>query len=169
MEKAKAIALTVQSLLTLAGAWLSNKLGALAPVLGMLLAAMAIDYISGLVAAAREGLAGGPGLESGKGVRGILKKLGYLLAIAAAMLFDWLLVNVAGQLGFTLPATAIFGLLVAVWFLLNEILSIIENMGRAGVPLPGFLRAAVSALKRTVDKQGGGLAASLEEKEKSHD
>ena len=88
MEKAKAIALTVQSLLTLAGAWLSNKLGALAPVLGMLLAAMAIDYISGLVAAAREGLAGGPGLESGKGVRGILKKLGYLLANAAAMLFD---------------------------------------------------------------------------------
>ena len=42
-------------------------------------------------------------------------------------------------------------------------------MGRAGVPLPGFLRAAVSALKRTVDKQGDGLAASLEEKEKNHD
>ena len=85
------------------------------------------------------------------------------------MLFDWLLVNVAGQLGFTLPATSIFGLLVAVWFLLNEILSIIENMGRAGVPLPGFLRAAVSALKKTVDKQGERLAAPLEEKEKSHD
>ncbi len=44
-------------------------------------------------------------------------------------------------------------LLVAVWLICNELISILENIGDIGVPLPGFLGRLVSMLKSKVDSQ----------------
>ena len=39
------------------------------------------------------------------------------------------------------------------WLTLNELLSVIENLGRIGVPLPNFLKKIIAQLKDTVDKK----------------
>ena len=45
-----------------------------------------------------------------------------------------------------------FGTLVVVWYVLNELLSIVENAGRMGAPLPEFLKKLISQLKDNVGK-----------------
>lgn len=140
------------------GAFLSAKLGILLPVLVFLLVMMVIDYISGMIASANEGTKNptnsAKGLNSKKGLLGILKKIGYVIIVVIAMILDWLILNIAGKLGFALPFTTCFGLLVAIWFILNEILSTIENVGRMGVPMPPFLKKAVAVLKNKVEDIG---------------
>jgi toxin secretion/phage lysis holin len=47
---------------------------------------------------------------------------------------------------------------LAIWFYLaNEALSIIENVGRCGVPIPEFLKAALEQMKQ---KAGEGHAGT---------
>ena len=41
------------------------------------------------------------------------------------------------------------------WFLLNEMLSIIENAGRMGVPIPEWLGKYIAVLKTRIDDKGG--------------
>lgn len=149
MEKTEIVMNGIKLALAGFGAWLSAKLGILGPVLLALLIAMVIDYVSGMLAAWLNGE-----LSSKKGVRGILKKLAYIFAVVAAMLLDWLILTLAAQFGAELPVTTFFGLLVTIWFVLNEILSILENLGRLGVTIPEFLKKAVATLKGFVEKQG---------------
>ena len=53
------------------------------------------------------------------------------------------------------PKMAVFGLLVVVWFLLNEMLSIIENAGRMGADIPDWLSKYIAILKKKIDDKGG--------------
>lgn len=90
-------------------------------------------------------------MELKKGAKGIIKKVGYVCVIAAAMILDYVVVKTAGQLGFQVSASAIFGLLVTVWYLLNEILSIVENAGRMGADVPSWLCNYIAVLKNKID------------------
>lgn len=74
--------------------------------------------------------------------------------------------SAAGQMGLSMPANTFFGLLVAIWFLLNELLSILENVGRAGTPLPGFLQKLIAALKHTVEGKGDEIVPEETSEEK---
>lgn len=154
----KATLLTIQGLLAAVGAWLSNHLGLLYPVLILLLIMMALDYISGMAASKREALEDlnnpDKGWSSDKGWRGIFKKAGYLLVIGVAIAVDWLIFQTTASMGIQMPASTFFGLLTAVWFVLNELLSILENAGRMGAPLPEFLRQVIAVLKSSVEQQG---------------
>ena len=85
-----------------------------------------------------------------------LKKVGYLCVIAVAMVVDYLIANIAGQLGIQTITTTFFGLLVAVWYILNELLSIIENAGRMGAQIPEWLRKYIAILKQQIDEGNGG-------------
>ena len=141
-------------------AWLSAKLGILLPVMCVLMGMMVMDYITGMLASKREALdhPDDPayGWSSRRGAEGIIKKAGYLCVIAVAMVVDFLILRVAVETGFEVAAKAFFGLLVAVWYILNELLSIIENAGRMGAPIPEWLMKYVSVLKNKIDSQGGG-------------
>ena len=64
------------------------------------------------------------GTPSRRGAEGIIKKVGYLCVIAVAMVVDYLILRVAAEAGFEVATKAFFGLLVAVWYVLNELLSI---------------------------------------------
>ncbi|WP_347223610.1 phage holin family protein, partial [Bacteroides congonensis] len=44
---------------------------------------------------------------------------------------------------------------VTVWYLLNELLSIVENAGRMGAPVPDWLAKYIAMLKNKIDTQGG--------------
>jgi toxin secretion/phage lysis holin len=153
------IALTIQTVLAATGAYLSAKLGVLFPVLCILTIMMIVDYITGMLASKVESMDHPDdksyGWSSKKGAKGIIKKVGYLSAIAVAMVVDYVIATVSNKLNIQMPVTALFGLLVAVWYLLNELLSIIENAGRMGAPVPEWLSKYISVLKDTIEKQAG--------------
>lgn len=150
----------IQATLSAAGAFLSAKLGILFPVLMILAGMMIIDYISGMMASKVEAIEHPDdpnyGWSSKKGAKGIAKKVGYLCVIAVAMVVDYLTLKVAAAIGIPVTAKAVFGLLVAVWYILNELLSIIENAGRMGANVPDWLRRYIAVLKKKIDDHDYG-------------
>lgn len=118
----------------------------LLPVL-ILLTAMVADYVSGMVKAWVTSA-----LSSRVGIRGIVKKLCYLLAVVAGMGVDYVLALV-GEGGADLPLACPMTCMVAVWLILNELISILENLRDIGVPLPVFLVKAVDRLKNKSDEE----------------
>lgn len=101
-----------------------------------LLIAIALDYVSGIIKAfvLKQ-------LSSTVGFRGIIKKVGILVVVALAVLID----RVTGESG-------AIRTLVIYYFVANEGLSIIENAGKAGLPIPHSIKEALQALKRQGDK-----------------
>ena len=151
----KSIGTMIQAVASGVLAYISAKLGILFPVLLILAVMMVVDYITGMAASKVEAVdhPDNPayGWNSKKGLKGIMKKVAYICVIAVAMVVDYIIVNVAGTLGYQIPVTAMFGLLVAIWYLLNEMLSIIENAGRMGAPVPDWLAKYIAVLKHKVD------------------
>lgn len=119
------------------GAALSYLYGGWSALLGVLLAFVVADYLTGVVAAAVEGK-----LNSNVGFRGIARKVGIFLVVAVAHLAD----TVLGDSTLIRDA-AIF------WYLANELLSITENAGRIGVPIPPAISRAVEILRGKSDGQ----------------
>ena len=95
-----------------------------------------IDYLSGLTAAAMAGE-----ISSSIGMRGIAKKIAVFAVVAIAHVIDQAL----GEAHLIRDA-AIW------WYLANELVSIIENAGRMGVPIPPAIKRAVASL----NDRGGG-------------
>ncbi len=131
--------------LSAVGAYFRKLLGPVA----VLAAVMVLDYATGLAHAWEAGE-----LSSGTGLRGIVKKLGYLVAVGVAVVVDWIVQTAAAGAGADLGGFYAFGLLVAVWLILNECISILENLSELGVPLPAFLRRIVEKLKNNAEAGG---------------
>ena len=160
----KEYVIAIQGALAAAGAFLSDRLGILYPVLCVLMGMMVLDYITGMLASKTEAIDHPDdkryGWSSKKGAKGIIKKVGYLCVIAVAMVVDYVIARVSGQLGVQAPARAFFGLLVAVWYLLNELLSIVENAGRMGAAVPDWLLKYIAVLKDKIDSNDYGQGDS---------
>ena len=154
----KETAYTITGIISAAVAYVAGKAGILIPLLMLLIGLMLIDYITGMMAAKQEAVdhPGDPkyGWSSKKGFAGIVKKVAIFAVITVAISLDYLIAVAAEQLGLVPPKMAIFGLLVVVWFLLNEMLSVIENAGRMGAPVPDWLAKYIAALKNKIDDQG---------------
>lgn len=113
----------------------------LVPVL-VLVVVMLLDYATGMTKAWNAGE-----LSSRVGLRGILKKVGYLVIVAVAAVVDWLLRYGADTLGWDWPVEFLFASIVIIWLVINELLSILENVSAIGAPVPGFLQALLKKLK----------------------
>ena len=137
------------------GAWMLARVGALLPVLLVLLAVMVLDYITGMVKA---GISGN--LNSTRGWQGLLKKLMYAVTVAIAMVADYLLYIGGSQIGIDMHESAYFGTLVSLWLIINECISILENLSEIGVPMPGFLGRILQRVQGKVDEAGNGMAES---------
>lgn len=151
----------IVGVVSLIGAWLFSRIGILLYVILILAAMMFIDYLTGMLASKREAIdhPDDPayGWSSAKGAKGIIKKVGYLCVILVAMVADYIILRAAAEMGWQINIKAIFGLMVAVWYLLNELLSIIENAGRMGAPVPEWLTRYISMLKNKIeDSEGKG-------------
>lgn len=90
-----------------------------------------IDYGTGMVAGYTEGT-----LSSKVGFKGIAKKVMIFVMVALAHLVD----SALGTKNMFRDATIVF-------YMANELLSIFENAGRMGVPVPERLTQAVEVLK----------------------
>ena len=139
----------LQMVLSAAVAAFSVYFNALAVPLIVLLIAMTADYISGMTAAYI-----GAELSSKKGIQGIVKKLSYMVMVAVAMGVDWLIHSGLSAFNINVDCDMWVGLIVTAWLIINEMISILENLGRIGVPMPAFLINIVKKLKSTVDKDG---------------
>ncbi|UVI33723.1 phage holin family protein [Paenibacillus spongiae] len=115
------------------GSILAFSFGIWPESLTLLLAAMGIDYVTGVIAAIREK----KGLSSEVGSWGLAKKGLMLLVIILAHRIDMLLVSDDMVMGASIY-----------FYLANELISITENLGRSGVPLPDRLREFIEVLKK---------------------
>lgn len=156
MEKENFIKLAISSI----GAYLSNKLGILFPILMLLMFVMVVDYSTGMIKARYLGE-----IESRKGMWGVIKKAMYAVVVSVAMISDWIIINVAERIGVNIPLTTFFGLLVAIWLIVNECISILENLIKLEVPMPNFLKSLVSRLKIVVEEQGDKVVEGIKEQE----
>ena len=120
----------------------ASYLGALAVPIVVLMVMMIIDYLSGMLAAWSEGT-----LSSKVGEKGIVKKVGYMALIVVAMGVDYLIYSGIAAADINVGYNMWFGLLVAVWLIINEMISILENLSRLGVPIPEFLKKIIGRLK----------------------
>ena len=121
----------VKTVVAVGGATASFLFGGWSSLLSILLAFVVIDYISGILAAGQEGR-----LSSEVGLWGIPKKVAIFGVVAVAHLIDTAL----GDAHLFRDAAIFF-------YLANEVLSITENAGRIGVPIPPVLEKAVEALR----------------------
>ncbi len=133
---------------------LSGAVGALCVYLGELMipvivltAVMIIDYCSGITKAWITG-----SLSSRTGVNGILKKVGYLAVVAIGMVTDWLVKYGAESVGADAELKFVFALPVIIWLIINESISILENVSACGAPVPKFLLRAIGVLKEKVEE-----------------
>lgn len=120
------------------GGFVTGAFGGWSAALSTLLVFMGIDYLSGLVAAGvfhvSPKSADGT-LESRAGWKGLLRKCMTLLAVLIGARLDLLL-------GVVYIRDA-----MVIAFCLNELLSIIENMGLMGVPMPNVVTNAIELLR----------------------
>ncbi len=135
----------IKLLISTLGAWLAVKLGTLYPVMLVLLIVMAMDFATAWLRA----IATSEGLQSRKCSVGIVKKVLYLLCVGVGLVLDYLIALVAIDLNVDVQMS--FGLLVAIWLILNDLVSILENISRAGVKLPGILMQVIKKLQKYVD------------------
>lgn len=145
----KKMDIAIHSGVTILLAWITAETEAMFPVMVILLCCMVIDFISGCIANRSV-----EGLSSKAGVKGIIKKVGYLCVISVAMFFDYLIMYSLNLMNIQYSIRMFFGLLVTVWFILNELLSILENVSKLGVPIPDFLTQYVKEVRGKINKKG---------------
>lgn len=107
---------------------------------------MALDYVSGMAKAWYQRK-----LSSKVGVKGFVKKLCYMLAVAVAVVVDFVIQMAADQTTLDLTGCFFCATLVLIWFILNESLSILENIASIGVPVPEFLLNLIKRLKQSTE------------------
>ena len=106
-------------------------------VISVLIVFMVIDFLTGIVAASvfKTGKHETDGLSSKTCWKGLYKKGMALLLCFMSALFDILL------------GTKFILYTVAIGFIVSESISIIENAGLMGVPIPAALKDAIAVLK----------------------
>lgn len=115
----------------LLGATVGYLFGGWSMLVSILLAFIVIDYVSGVLAAAYLGK-----LSSSIGFHGIAKKAMIIVVVAAAHLAD----TAMGTEHIARDAVIFF-------YLANELLSILENAGKTGLPVPEQVTKMVDILK----------------------
>jgi toxin secretion/phage lysis holin len=122
----------VCSISGLLGLVITFAFGSWVESLTLLVVAMGIDYVTGVTASLKEG----KGLNSAFGAWGLARKGLMLLVILLAHRIDILL-----ELPKVTMGAAIY------FYIANELISITENYGRMGLPLPDRVRKMIEVLK----------------------
>ena len=121
----------VQMAITAIGGWLGYFVGGMDGLLTALLILMTIDYITGIMCAIVDRQ-----LSSAVGFKGICKKVLILMLVGVAHIVD---LHVVGT-GEALRSAVIC------FYLSNEGVSVLENAGRLGRPIPEKLKAILAQL-----------------------
>ena len=129
----------------------------------LLVAVMSLDYLSGMAKAWFTRT-----LSSRTGMRGIVKKLCYVLAVAVAVIADFVIQLAAERTSVDLTGCYFCATLVMVWLILNECISILENAAAIGVPVPEFLLRLIKRLKQASEPKDADRAGANPEKKEEN-
>ena len=113
------------------GSLVTYLFGGWPALIQILVAFVVIDYITGVLAAAYHGK-----LDSNIGLKGIAKKVFIFVIVACGHLVD----NAMGTQDLVRDAAIYF-------YMANELLSILENAGEIGLPVPDILKKSIDTLK----------------------
>lgn len=132
-------------LLGIAGGFITSLFGGWSLVLQILILFMCIDYITGILVAAifkksKKTCTGA--LSSNAGFKGLCKKGVTVLIVMVAFQLD------------TLLNSTIIRDITIISFIVNELISIIENAGLMGVPVPDIVVNAIDVLKNKTRTNG---------------
>ena len=139
MTRTQAIFYSALGALSAAGSVLAQSLGGWDTMLQVLVTLMAIDYALGVVLALvwkRSNKTADGSFESRASVKGLFRKCGILLCVLIAARLDPLF----GSEGYIRGTVILF-------CLANEGLSVVENLGVMGLPMPQVLKDAFLALR----------------------
>ncbi len=120
------------------GGYLGWALGGFDGFLYALIAFVAVDYLTGLMAAAVE-----KKLSSEAGFKGIFKKVVIFCLVAVGHIVDRHIIHA----GSALRTAMIF------FYLSNEGISILENASRIGLPVPEKLKAVLEQLREEKSRE----------------
>ena len=140
----------IKGVLTTAMATFLAYLGNLAIPIMILAVVMLLDYGTGVAKAWIHG-----SLSSKIGILGILKKVAYLVIVAVGMVIDWIIQAGVDKLHLDFKLEFLFALIVIIWLILNELISILENVAEIGVPVPKWLTKLVLKLKDQTEEAIG--------------
>lgn len=129
------------------GGFIASLFGGWSVSLTTLLIFMGIDYLSGLVVAGvfhKSPKTATGALGSRAGFKGLIKKLMSLLFVLIGYRLDL-------AVGTTYIKDA-----VCIAFMTNELLSLVENAGLMGIPIPSVMKNAIDILKKKSDDKDGG-------------
>lgn len=122
---------TIQLIFTAVGGWLGYFLGGCDGLLYALIAFVVIDYITGVMCAIIDRK-----LSSAVGFKGIFRKVLIFLLVGIANIID---VQVIGT-GAVLRTAVIF------FYISNEGVSLLENAGHLGLPIPEKIKTVLEQL-----------------------
>lgn len=125
--------------IAIAGGMICGLLGGWDVALQVLVIFVVADYLAGVAAAWYL-----KKLDSNVGLRGIAKKILLFVPVGIGYWLDTLL---GAEL---LRSLAIF------FYIANEGLSILENLGRMDIPIPAVIKAALEQLRKKGEAQDGG-------------
>ena len=129
---------TIQIIFTAIGGWLGWFLGGCDGLLYALIAFVVIDYITGVMCAIADKT-----LSSEVGFKGICRKVLIFLLVGIANVLD---IQVIGS-GSVLRTAVVF------FYISNEGVSIMENAGHLGLPIPGKLMEVLEQLHDRAEKE----------------
>ena len=66
-------------------------------------------------------------------------------------MLDWLVRYGADQMGLDWRLDFLIASIVVIWLVINELISILENVAALGAPVPGFLQSLIKRLKVSVE------------------
>lgn len=143
---------------------LMSWLGILAVPVFLLVGCNLIDYGTGLMAAAkREEL-----VSSYRSVWGIAKKVCQWLMILVGALVDILINYAAEYAGITIKTPFVVATVAAVWLVVNELISILENMIDIGAHIPPFLLPLVRNIRKQVEDKAAAAKNAEEQEDKGN-
>ena len=128
---------TLKTISAAIGASVGYFIGGVDAMMEALLLFMALDYLTGVMCAVLD-----KSLSSAVGFRGIFKKMMILILAGTAHIVDAQIIG---------SGDAIRSAVIC-FMLCNEGLSILENAGHIGIPIPPPLKAALVQLQKTDDK-----------------
>lgn len=141
----------IQAVITAMAAAIAVRLGILALPVFLLLGLNITDYFTAIMAAPRRG----EKVSSDRGMAGIKKKISMYILVCLGAVVDILLT--VSTAGLTIPSRWVFALLVTIWLICNEVISILENLIDMGVAIPPFLLPLAECIRESIE--GGGEAA----------
>ena len=120
-------------------------------------ACMALDYLTGTMAACRE-----HSWSSAAARDGLWHKGGMIAVIIVAAIADWIMVVIAQYVPIGIAWPGIILPLVLAWYIITELGSILENAVKMGANVPGWLVKLLKASANIVASAGEHAADETE-------